>query len=131
MAPALSVIYACLIYQGVPIVVCFDNQGPNGPITKGPRKTLLGREIVPLIWRIAGESASHIWLEFVRSHLNVADEPPRCCGSLVAPGEFAEHSERVHLPHRFFIALAPREALISFGLPDGVQSTLTAWPCFH
>ena len=77
VAVVLAVLAAIANFPGRPVVICCDNQGSIGAVKKGGCKTPLGRSLMALLWRVAAETATHLWIEYVRSPLSIADAPSR------------------------------------------------------
>ena len=127
-AAALGVLWATELSPGTPILLCCDNQGANGTVIRGSCTTEIGRDISSLIWRVAAENATHIWVEYVKSTSNPADAPSRCCTGEIITNEFTHFLGCETIPRRFEAAFSNQVALEEFGLnPAGPG--VRRWEC--
>ena len=124
---ALGVTLAIARFPGAPIVICCDNKGAIGTVIRGSCKTQLGRDISSYIWRIAAETGTFIWVEFVSPPLNISDEPSRCCKNAAHVNDIAKNAIRFELPKRFESAFKSRKALTLYGLPLVDAPERTCW----
>ena len=63
--------------RGRKVVVWSDNKGAEGASRKGSAKAWDHCRLVPDIWLHALQNSTHLWIERVPSHDNIADSPTR------------------------------------------------------
>ena len=70
---------ANVLTPGRPILLCIDNDAASSTLVRGNSEKPLGRALASVFWLIAANFSCPIWIEQVRSKLNVADPPSRAC----------------------------------------------------
>ena len=112
----LGVCLAVAHFPGRPILVCCDNEGANAAAIRGSCRTEVGRLLSSLLWRVAAEPNSPIWIEYVRSKLNVADAPSRYCPDSTPGNNLVGSMPSQILPRRFTQAVCSLENLRGMGI---------------
>lgn len=65
------------LLQGRKVVVWSDNKGAEGASRKGNAKAWDHCRLVHELWLHAVQNQTHVWIERVPSHDNIADSPSR------------------------------------------------------
>ena len=128
LAVLLGVCLAMAHFPGRPLLVCCDNEGANAAVIRGSCRTEVGRLLSSLLWRVATESNSPIWIEYVRSNLNVADAPSRYCSDPRPENVLIGTMQNQNLPRRFAQAVSSLDNLRGVGI-DNVTEQITQWEC--
>ena len=128
LAVCLGVMWALTHFPGRPILLCADNLGARGAIIRGTCKTRLGRALSSYLWKMASIDSTLIWVEYVKSKLNVADAPSRACVENNPVNEFTKGVPVTEPPTIFLTQVGLEENLFKLGM-DPKPVNLADWNC--
>ena len=125
----LGVLLAQLVDRSRPITICCDNIGANGAIIRGSCRTIIGRALVSCIWTLAAPNHTLLWVEYVRSKLNPADPPSRCCPLCETPTKLEGPFRGI--PAMFNRILKSKNDLLKYQNEASAVSNeyVDSWPC--
>ena len=115
-AICLGVCIAVDRFPGRPILICADNQGARGAVIRGTCRTHVGRLLSSFLWRTAANTSSMLWIEFLRSGLNVADAPSRFCTGNNPKNMYTQNAPEVDPPMAFLQSMGSQKALENIGM---------------
>ena len=128
LAICLGVFMALTHFPGRPILLCADNLGARGAVVRGTCRAQLGRALSSYLWRMAETNSTLIWIEFVKSKLNVADAPSRACIEDKPVNEFTNGAPLTEPPSKFFERFGSEENLVNLGM-NPKPTNKADWNC--
>ena len=128
LAVCLGVMLALTHFPNRPILLCADNLGARGAVVRGTCKTQVGRALSSYLWKMASLNSTLIWIEFVKSKLNVADAPSRSCIENNPVNSFTKGVPLIDPPSNFLSHMGLEENLLRLGVnPKPIN--LADWNC--
>ena len=128
LAVCLGVMIALTRFPNRPILLCADNLGARGAVIRGTCKTRVGRALSSYLWRMMSLNSTLVWIEFVRSKLNVADAPSRSCVEDNPVNKFTRGVPLTDPPVEFLTQVGNEGNLLRLGVnPDPIN--LAEWNC--
>ena len=104
--------------------------GARGAVVRGTCNTVLGRALSSALWLAAAAGSVHLWIEYVKSALKLADPPSRMRPLTDKP--LPVEGVSVGAPRLFFDLVESSDALTRalFLRPTAVPGVVCeAWPC--
>ena len=112
------------------ILLCCDNLGARGTLTRGHPKTTQGRGVASVFWSFAAGAKTHVWIEFVRSGLNTADDPSRAC-DVLGKDKCKIPMANIGIPISFYNLFESKETynVARFGVKKIERGVRVGWNC--
>ena len=130
MAGALfGLAFACLLTPGRPIVLCIDNTAASSALIRGNCSTPSGREFASAFWLMAAHYAVPIWIEQVKSELNIADGPSRICECLEEPAAAKVPNREVPENSKRMFETQESISKDKYSFSDGARNLTEVRPC--
>ena len=131
LAALLALCCAILLLPGLPLLLFVDNSAVVSCLINGTGQSALARKLMTVFWRIAAANSIFVWVEWVPTHLQVADPPSRCCSGAVVSNTLTANAFATSLPTTFVAALQSECSLSSAQTkqPKLVPSPIERFPC--
>ena len=101
LAALLALCLVCKYTKHTPIVLFVDNKSAASALISGTGTSDLATQICAAFWALAASAGVNVWIEWVPSHLNIADAPSRACNRLRNDNEITNSFEVIPPLHKF------------------------------